>query len=256
MTKQLLVAGLAAMLPFTFAAALPFAGQAGGADTPETASQNASKSKTAATDQIPEGTAIDVTLTKAIDAQRSKPGDEVDAKTSAAVKAHGRVIVPKGTKLVGHIVQVKVKSDDEPTSTIVVQFDHAITKSGRETPLRASIASIARPQASASPTDDMPGDMGMPTESMGSPSAAPRAGVGGGGAMTGATSSTGHAKRNSNSGAAPPSAPGKGGADVQPEVAASFTLEQRENGSVISSNSRNVHLDSGTHLLLRVLAAR
>jgi len=92
MTKQLLVAGLAAMLPFTFAAALPFAGQAGGADMPETASRNASKSKTAATDQIPEGTTIDVTLTKAIDAQRSKPGDEVDAKTSAAVKADGRVM--------------------------------------------------------------------------------------------------------------------------------------------------------------------
>jgi hypothetical protein len=255
MTKNVLVAGIAAMLPFAFAVAGPFAGQAASANSQESAGKKASKMKTA-TDQIPEGSTIDVTLTKTIDAQRSKPGDEVDAKTNAAVKANGRVIMPKGTKLVGHIAQVKTKSEDEPTSTVLVQFDHALMKSGHEMPLRASIASIARPQASASPTDDMPGDMGMPTESMGSPSAAPRAGAGGGGAMNGATSSTGHAKRNSTSGAAPHPAPGRGGTDVEPEAAASFTLEQRANGSLISSNSRNVRLNSGTRLLLRVLAER
>lgn len=257
MNKQIMVAAVASLLSFGWVSAR--AAQADKAETsPNTSSNNtahsAAKTKSEM-GQIPGGATINATLTKAIDAERSKPGDEVDAKTTAAVKSGGRVIIPKGAKLVGHIAEVKAKSDDEPTSTVLVEFDRAVMKTGREMPLRLEVASIARPQASASPADAMPGDMGMPSEAMGSPSAAPRAGVGGGGGMNGATSSTGHAKRDSTSPAAPPPAPGQA-PDVEPEATASFTIEQRANGTVISSNSRNVHLDSGTQLLLKVLSSK
>ena len=84
--------------------------------------------------QIPEGTTISARLMKPIDAEQSKPGDEVDAKTSAAVKAGGRVIIPTGTRLVGHIAEVKAKSDDERTSTVLVTFDKAIMKWGLKSP--------------------------------------------------------------------------------------------------------------------------
>jgi hypothetical protein len=254
MKKHVLVAAVAGLLPFCWATARPESNQADGTQTSPNSEAPKAKMKSGM-GQIPTDATINATLTKAIDAQRSKPGDEVDARTAAAVKAGGRVIIPKGTKLVGHIAEVKAKSDDEPTSTVLVEFDRAVMKSGGEMPLRVAIASIARPQASAAPTDDMPGDMGMPAESMGSPSAAPRAGVGGGGGMHGATSSTGHAKRDSTSAAAPPPAPGQA-SDVQPKAAASFTIEQRPNGTVISSNSQDVHLDSGTQLLLKVLAPK
>lgn len=252
MKRRVLVAGLAGLLPFALATARPLATQAD--STQESTSQNTPKMK-AGMRQIPEGTTINARLMKPIDAEQSKPGDEVDAKASAAVKVGGRVIIPAGTKLVGHITQVKAKSDDERTSTVLVAFDKAILKSGAEVPLHAAIASIARPQASASPTDALPGDMGMPAETMGSPSATPRGGVGGGGGLIGSTSSTGNAKRKSTSAAAPPPAPGQE-PDSEPKSTAAFTIEQRENGSVISSNSRNVHLDSGTQLLLKVLPAR
>lgn len=252
MRRRVLMASLAAFLPLAFAAGGPLPKQADG--TQEKAAQKAPGMKPGM-HQIPEGTTITARLMKPIDAEQSKPGDEVDAKTSAAVKSGGRVVVPAGTKLVGHIAQVKAKSEDERTSTVLVSFDKAIMKSGAEVPLRAAIASIARPQASASPTDAMPGDMGMPAETMGSPSATPRGGVGGGGGLIGSTSSTGHAKRKSTSAAAPPPAPGQE-SDSEPKSTASFTIEQREDGSVISSNSRNVHLDSGTQLLLKVLPAR
>jgi hypothetical protein len=254
MKKHVLVAAVAGLLPFCWATARPESNQADGTQTSASSEARKTKMKTGM-GQIPTDATINATLTKAIDAQQSKPGDEVDARTTAAVKAGGRVIIPKGTKLVGHIAEVKAKSDDEPTSTVLVEFDRAVMKSGSEMPLHVSIASIARPQASAAPTDDMPGDMGMPAESMGSPSAAPRAGIGGGGGMHGATSSTGHAKPNSTSAAAPPPAPGQP-PDPQPKAAASFTIEQRPNGTVISSNSQNVHLDSGTQLLLKVLASK
>jgi hypothetical protein len=253
MKKHVIVAAVAGLLPFCWATARPESNQADGTQTSPSSEARKTKMKTGM-GQIPTDATINATLTKAIDAQQSKPGDEVDARTTAAVKAGGRVIIPKGTKLVGHIAEVKAKSDDEPTSTVLVEFDRAVMKSGGEMPLHVAIASVARPQASAAPTDDMPGDMGMPSESMGSPSAAPRAGMGGGG-MKGATSSTGHAKPNSTSAAAPPPAPGQP-SDPQPKAAASFTIEQRPNGTVISSNSQNVHLDSGTQLLLKVLASK
>ena len=43
------------------------------------------------------------TLNKSVDARHAKVGDQVTAKTTGAVKSDGKVVIPKGSTLVGHV---------------------------------------------------------------------------------------------------------------------------------------------------------
>src|SRR5258708_6124034 len=54
---------------------------------------------------IANGTTMNATLSHPVDAKKNKPGDEVTAKTTDAVRSDGRVIIPKGSTLKGHVTQ-------------------------------------------------------------------------------------------------------------------------------------------------------
>src|ERR1700726_1229197 len=53
------------------------------------------------------GTAMNAALAQPVDAKRNKPGDPVTAKTTEATKSDGKVVIPKGSKLVGHVTECK-----------------------------------------------------------------------------------------------------------------------------------------------------
>ena len=59
---------------------------------------------------FPSGTKIDATLATSLDAKRSKPGDEVEARAEEDVKQDGKVVLKKGTRLVGHVTQAQAAS--------------------------------------------------------------------------------------------------------------------------------------------------
>lgn len=174
--------------------------------------------------------AIPATLLTSIDAQTTKSGDEVSAQTGEAVKSDGRVLLPKGSKLMGHVVEVKARADDQPTSQIVLTFNRAVTKDAKEIPITASIASISRAQGAAAPSSAAGSDTGAPSSASGA-AASPKQGQSGG------------------SQTAPPAA---GGDEHTSGASGAFTLQQRASRTVISSNSENVHLASGTQLLMQV----
>ena len=171
----------------------------------------------------PRQKAVPATLLKSIDAQKSQTGDEVSAQTGEDVKSEGQIVLPKGSRLMGHVVEVKARTDDQPTSQIVLTFDRAMTKDGKEIPVTASVASISRAQGTAAPADAASSALGVSSPSSAA-SATPQEG------HTGDTAGSGHET---------------GGAGA-------FTLQQRASRTVISSNSENVHLASGTQLLVQV----
>src|SRR2546425_6184037 len=128
--------------------------------TNATASQNASASTAQATDsgQIAAGTTIRAEVAKSVDAKKAKQGDEVVAKTTEDVKSNGQVVIPKGSKIVGHVTEVKARGKGESDSAVGIAFDRATLKDGREMPLSASIQAIARSEQNASAA--MMGDEG------------------------------------------------------------------------------------------------
>lgn len=216
--------------------------------------------ETAGTSQLQAGSTVQAQLAKSVDARKNKTGDEVIAKTTSDMKSAGHVVVPRGSKLVGHVTEVKEHSKQEANSTLGIAFDHAILKNGTTVPMMLTIRAIGRAEASAASFQD---------ESMasgsggGTTSSAPRSG---GGLLGGVRSTAGGAVDTADraAGAAVNTA-GTATGNVSGGLSASsqgvvgipgLTLSQQTssstNASVISSQGANVHLDSGTQMVLQV----
>jgi len=58
----------------------------------------------------PEGSTLRAERIKPVDARKNKPGDEVLAKVIHDVKVNGGVVIPIGSRLVGHVTEVRARS--------------------------------------------------------------------------------------------------------------------------------------------------
>lgn len=226
---------------------------------------------------VASGTTMNAALTRPVDARKNRPGDPVTAKTTDSVKSDGQVVIPKGSKLVGHVTEAKARSKGEAESALGIVFDKAILKNGQEVPLNAGIQALAASEsaAAASVGGD---DLSMAGSGGGGAAGSGRAA--GGGVLGGVTSTAGGAAGavtntaanvggaasgtvNSTLNAAGSSAGAVGGLNAAGQLASnsrgvfglqglnlSTAASNSTQGSVITSTSKNVHLDSGTRMLL------
>jgi len=238
-------------------------------------SANASAGNSSAS--VSNGTKIDATLATSLDAKRSKPGDEVEARAEEDVKQDGKVVLKKGTRLVGHVTQAQARAKGQTQSQLGIMFDHAVLKNGQEVPFSASIQALASAQSAAAAStgaDDIMASGG----GMGAAQGSARSG----GGLAGGVASTAGATAGATTGtvmntasSAPMSAGGSlntvtrssgamGGLTSTGRLASNssgvFGLEglsidsaasSATQGSMIVSATKNIHLDSGTQLLLR-----
>lgn len=86
-------------------------------------------------------------LATTLDSTTTARGDDVSLTTINDVVVDGRVVIPKGTSLLGHIGGVISKGKDEPKSVLAIVIDKALTSSG-EIPLQAIIVAVAAPKKS------------------------------------------------------------------------------------------------------------
>ena len=179
----------------------------------------------AATKILP-GTIITAELSKTVDAKKVKAGDKIEAKTAVDLLSDGQVIIPKGSKITGHISDAKARSKDSKDSMVGIVFDQLSTKDGGELVIQAAIQAIGPPADSGSSPSSMAGG---PIGNSGSSLPA-----GGAGQSSG---SSGHSLNASSQGVV-----GLRGLSLSTSGAA----------SVISSSSENVHLEGGTQLNLRI----
>jgi hypothetical protein len=221
---------------------------------PPTVGSQANSPATGAT-KIAPGSVIPVILTKTIDAKKVKTGDEVEAKVTEDMKTNtGEVLVPKDTKVVGHVTEAQARSKEQKESVVGIAFDHAVMKSG-DVSLPMSIQAIVgaqseNPNATAGNEQPYPGSTGG---SGGAPTAS----------SSGRPSGMGGATTPSPSGAGMPSDSPTGTRATPPITSQTqgvigmshVSLSQAGTGtqaSVVSSDKNNVKLESGTLLLLKV----
>src|SRR3981189_564698 len=121
--------------------------QASGSGSASTSTSAANTGKGSA--DISGGTKIDATLANSLDVKKNKPGDRVEARTAQDVKQDGKVVLKKGTRLVGHVTEAQARTKDHAESQLGVVFDHALTNTGQEIPLNATIQALAAAQSSA-----------------------------------------------------------------------------------------------------------
>jgi len=225
------------------------------AQRPAQAATPGSASSSPNTPRIAPGSVIPVQLTKTIDAKKVKTGDEIVAKVTQDMKTNtGEVLVPKDTKVVGHVTEAQARSKEQKESMVGIAFDHAVMKSG-DVQLPMSIQAIVGPQnenpnAPAANNAPYPGQAGSPGSAP-SPGGSERT-PGMGGSTTpqppesGMPSATPTATQNSPQITAQTQGV-IGMSHVNLSPGASGTQ-----GSVVSSDKNNVKLESGTLLLLKV----
>src|SRR5260221_12686831 len=114
------------MKPFALAFVLAtfcVAGTAAQSPTPaETASSEAS---------LAGGTVINAELNSSIDSKKAKPGEQITAHTTEAVRStDGRATLPKGTKLVARVTQASPRPTGQGEAGLAIQIDKAGVREG------------------------------------------------------------------------------------------------------------------------------
>ncbi len=206
--------------------------------------------------RISPGSVIPVQLIKTVDAKKAKTGDEVIAKVTQDMTTQaGEVLVPKDTKVIGHITEAQARNKEQKQSELAISFDRAVMKDGNSMQLPMSIQAIIGQQNNS---------FGNPTQPAGA-SSYPGSGMPAGGGAN---------RTGSMGGSPPPSTPSAGGmapppsdqnevpshpvinAQTQGVIGISnVTLSSEQNsnqGSLMTSEKNNVKLESGTMLLLKV----
>jgi hypothetical protein len=252
--------------------------QAGKAQAQGSGSASAQNEQTNAS--LGSGAAINAELSAPIDSKKAKPGDPVAARTTEPTKSNGKTVIPKGSKLVGHVTQASSRAKGDSESALGIVFDRAILKNGQEVPLNVAIQALASAQsaATANAGNDLAAAGGAGAYAGGSGRAA------GGGALGGVTSTAGGAAGtvtntaasagnttggalNSTAHSATNTVAASKGAVDGLNAAGQLTSSSQgvfglqgvnlnsattgaAQGSVITSTGKNLHLDSGTQMLL------
>ena len=125
------------------------------------------------------GTTFNATLNSPIDSKKNKPGDAVAAHTSENVMYEGRTVLPRGTKLIGHVTQASAGVRGGSESAVGIVFDRAVLKSGQEVPLNVAIQAIGSAQAASALDTDVDTMGSMDTGAVGPSMSGGRGAVGG-----------------------------------------------------------------------------
>ena len=212
------------------------------------------------------GSTLTAVLNSSVDSKKVKVGDLVSAHTLEAVKADGKVIIPKGAKLVGHVTQASARGKGDADSVVGIKFDKAVLKKGEEVPLNLWIRAIAAEPRVAFQNGPDPNAMAGPgtAAAAGSPmKTAPQP-------IPQPQNGAANAPASGSRAAGPDIVPGEnvnGGADTGLNAAGEFSPNSRgvygldglrlhtdasneAQGSLITSTGKSAQIESGTRFLL------
>jgi hypothetical protein len=243
------------------------------------AAANASANTPRGNAGLANGTALNASLDKSVDSKKAKQGETITAHTTEAVKENGKTVLPRGAKLIGHVTRASARANGDAESALAIQFDKAILKHGQEMPLDVNIQAIATARSAADFADNdmeaMGGAGGGVASSGGAAGRGALSGVTSGaggtvGAVTNTAASTGDlassavdATSRSTVGVEGAGRGAIGGLNSAGQLTSNSrgvfglhglsldgTGSGNLQGSVITSTGKNVHLDSGTKMLL------
>jgi len=176
--------------------------------------------------------AFPVKVTKTLDSSKLKDGDAVEVETAGAFKLPDGTLVPKGSKLTGHVTAAKARSKGDPESQLTVAFDKLNVANSKQLSVRGAVQAVFPPAEEVDP--------GVPGSS---------AHQGGGGSLAPPDyKPTSDIKIGSNS---------DSNAHVQPAMDPKSVGVQgidnlQLNDGVLTSKGKNVKLSSGVRMIVHV----
>jgi hypothetical protein len=220
---------------------------------------------------LPAGATFNAQLDSSLDSKKAKPGDTVKAQTTEPCKLNGKTILPEGAHLVGHVTEASARAKGQAGSSLGIVFDKAVLKNKEEIPLTAGVQAIAVGDSGTAAGGPELGGMTSASGNMGG--ATGGSGMGSSGQASGGTvASTVHNTTTPVVGAVSGATRSADGVDSPGAIGglnAAGRLTGNSHGvfglegislnsaatsnageSLITSTGKNVHLDSGTKLLL------
>ena len=174
--------------------------------------------------------AFPVKVTKTLDSSKLKDGDSVEVETAGGFKLPDGTLIPKGSKLAGHVTGAKARSKGDAQSELAISFEKLNLPNGKQLSVKGVV------QAAFPPAEEIdPGVVNGPVTM-----------------AHGATPGyvpTGDIKSGSNM-----EASGKPQATMDPKsvgVQGIHELELRD-GGVLTSKGKQVKLNSGVRMIVHV----
>ena len=182
---------------------------------------------------------------KLVHVKRVKVGDVVTAHLIEPAKMRDGTELPKGSKLVGTITEVKVKADDEGPSKLGLLFTKVVPKKGAEIPVQLALVTLA-PHNQQNSVDTLSGGNPM--------SSTNRVAAGTGSATLNQRTTEGEALSRGLGARAPASKTNISEPDLEPGksylpdvVLVSYSMGSP--GTILESKSGSVYIDSGVRML-------
>jgi hypothetical protein len=183
--------------------------------------------------------AFPVKITKTLDSSKLKADDSIEVETAGSFKLADGTLVPKGSKLVGHVVASKARSKGDPDSELTLAFDKLNIQGGKQLSLKGTV------QAVYPPAEELMGP-NMATAGTSQGGSVGGSTVGGGGVSPGGVGLT-----NTRT-----------GADTEASSTAQVVVDPKATGvqgmhdlslnnGALTSKGKNVKLGSGVRIVVR-----
>ena len=175
---------------------------------------------------------------KTLDSSKLKDGDAVEVEMASGIKLPDGTVVPKGSKLMGHVVVAKARSKGDPGSQLNVVFDKLNVANGKQLSVKGTVQAVFPPADEPDP---------------GVPGAATAHGGGGYGATAGAPPPPDYRPMNdiktgSNTSSSSRVEPAMDPKSTGVQGMGNLQLED----GILSSTGKNVKLGGGVRLIVHV----
>ena len=194
-------------------------------------------------------------VVKRIDTRSVSLNQELTLRTISDVVVDGIVVIPSGSRIVGHVVELATKGKGSEQSTLAIVIDKAILENEKEITLQGIIAAVAAPQEGSLSSDPTYGMMHSNEPKMVGTGPAAAA------ARPGEPSPSGKVESTATLGAARINGEMRKGLLLNAEsqgaigfsgLSLSWRLTAPPAVTVFSSNRKEIKLDAGTQVLLRI----
>ena len=95
--------------------------------------------------------AFPVKVVKTLDSSKLKEGDPVEVETAGSFKLADGTLVPKGSKLTGHVTAAKARSKGDPYSRLTLTFDELNITNGKRFSIKGTVQAVSPAPEEAEP---------------------------------------------------------------------------------------------------------
>lgn len=173
--------------------------------------------------------AFPVALTKSLESKKLKAGDQFVCEVAGTIRSANGMLIPAGTRVTGHVTQATARARGDSDSSLAVVFDKMEMSKGKELAMTGTLQAVAPAVGELGPNndthqlDEAPAGSGAPPmNTVGMSSALPP--------------NRAHSVLNSES-----------------QGVVGIRDLQMSKDSILTSNGKQVKLDSGTQLMIRAV---